>query len=638
MRKRSLGFKLATGGIALVLMPLLVVGLFSVGRSTEALTALSQGQAELTARNLATMVDLVLSEEIKLAREMAVDRTSIRAAQAVSTTGRGSAGEAIAALDQKLSAAMKQIGKDYEAFIATDTRGVIFADSQGGSYKGTDISERDYFKRAVAGQDAVSDPVRSKVSGNIVVPVSTPIHDQTGGVIGTLTTVLDIKFLTEKITALKIGQTGYPFLANAAGLVVAHPDQALILKTDISKIPEMSGIFTAMSTRPSGVEAYQFKGVDKIAGFAAVKTTDWRVGVTQNRDEFMAAPHAIRNVILTISGIFLAATILAVLFFTRSINRPINRVVGMLNAGADEVASASEQVSSASQTLAEGASQQAASIEETSSSLEEISSMTKQNADHAREANSLVAEATRTIARANDSMGQLTTSMKEISTASEETQKIVKTIDEIAFQTNLLALNAAVEAARAGEAGAGFAVVADEVRNLALRAAEAAKNTAALIDGSVKQIQDGCELVDTTNLAFHEVAESSTKIAQLVAEINAASSEQSQGIEQINTAVGEMDKVVQQNAATAEESASAAEEMNAQAQQMKASVAELVAIVRGAVAGKQPVSGAPATRSPVPEASAARLKPAKPAKPPKQDWKTEAEKAIPFDDAEFADF
>jgi methyl-accepting chemotaxis protein len=638
MKKRSLGFKLASGGIALVLMPLLVVGLFSVGRSTEALTALSQGQAELTARNLATMVDLVLSEEIKLARELSVDRTSISAAQAVSAAGRSNAGQAIAALDEKLAAAMKQIGKDYEAFFVTDTSGVIFADSQGGSYKGTDVSERDYFKKAVAGQDAVSDPVRSKVSGNIVVPVCTPVHDQAGQVIGTLTTVLDINFLTEKITALKIGQTGYPFLANAAGLVVAHPDKALILKTDISKIPEMSNIFSAMSTRPSGFEAYQFKGVDKIAGFAAVKTTNWRVGVTQNKDEFMATPHAIRNVILTISGIFLAATILAVLFFTRSINRPINRVVGMLNAGADEVASASEQVSSASQTLAEGASQQAASIEETSSSLEEISSMTKQNADHAREANSLVTEATRTIAKANDSMGQLTTSMKEISTASEETQKIVKTIDEIAFQTNLLALNAAVEAARAGEAGAGFAVVADEVRNLALRAAEAAKNTAALIDGSVKQIQDGCELVDTTNVAFHEVAESSTKIAQLVAEINAASSEQSQGIEQINTAVGEMDKVVQQNAATAEESASAAEEMNAQAQQMKASVAELVAIVQGAVASKQPGTDLAALGRPAPSAQAVRRPPATTAKPPRQDWKSDAEKVIPFEDAEFADF
>ncbi len=638
MRKRSLGFKLVTGGIALVLMPLLVVGLFSVGRSTEALTALSQGQAELTARNLATMVDLVLSEEIKLTRGLSVDRTSIQAAQAVLTTGRANAGEAIAALDEKLSAAMKQIGKDYEVLIATDTSGVIFADSQGGRYKGTDISERDYFKKAAAGHDAISDPVRSKVSGNIVVPVCTPIHDQAGRVIGTLAAVLDINFLTEKITSLKIGETGYPFITNAGGLMVAHPNKDLILKTDISKIPEMSAIFTAMSARQSGVEPYQFMGVDKIAGFATVKTTNWRMGVTQDRDEFLAAPHAIRNVILAISGIFLTLTVLAVLFFTRSINRPINRVVGMLNAGADEVAAASEQVSSASQTLAEGASEQAASIEETSSSLEEISSMTKQNADHAREANSLVAEATRTIAKANDSMGQLTTSMKEISTASEQTQKIVKTIDEIAFQTNLLALNAAVEAARAGEAGAGFAVVADEVRNLALRAAEAAKNTAALIDGSVKQIQDGCELVDTTNVAFHEVAESSTKIAQLVAEINAASTEQSQGIEQINTAVGEMDKVVQQNAASAEESASAAEEMNAQAQQMKASVEELVAIVRGAGTAKQPAPGAPARRSPAPTKTAADWQPAKRSKPPKQDSKPNAEKVIPFDDAEFADF
>jgi len=638
MRKRSLGFKLVAGGIALVLMPLLVVGLFSVGRSTEALTALSQGQAELTARNLATMVDLVLSEEIKLTRGLSVDRTSIQAAQAVLTTGRANAGEAIAALDEKLSAAMKQIGKDYEVLIATDTSGVIFADSQGGRYKGTDISERDYFKKAAAGHDAISDPVRSKVSGNIVVPVCTPVHDQTGRVIGTLAAVLDINFLTEKITSLKIGETGYPFITNAGGLMVAHPNKDLILKTDISKIPEMSAIFTAMSARQSGVEPYQFMGVDKIAGFATVKTTNWRMGVTQDRDEFLAAPHAIRNVILAISGIFLTLTVLAVLFFTRSINRPINRVVGMLNAGADEVAAASEQVSSASQTLAEGASQQAASIEETSSSLEEISSMTKQNADHAREANSLVTEATRTIAKANDSMGQLTTSMKEISTASEQTQKIVKTIDEIAFQTNLLALNAAVEAARAGEAGAGFAVVADEVRNLALRAAEAAKNTAALIDGSVKQIQDGCELVDTTNVAFHEVAESSTKIAQLVAEINAASTEQSQGIEQINTAVGEMDKVVQQNAASAEESASAAEEMNAQAQQMKASVEELVAIVRGAGAAKQPAPDAPARRSPAPTKTAAHWQPAKRSKPPKQDSKPNAEKVIPFDDAEFADF
>ena len=182
---------------------------------------------------------------------------------------------------------------------------------------------------------------------------------------------------------------------------------------------------------------------------------------------------------------------------------------------------------------------------------------------------------------ANESMEKLITSMEDISKASEETQKIIKTIDEIAFQTNLLALNAAVEAARAGEAGAGFAVVADEVRNLAMRAADAAKNTSELIEGTMKKVSDGSDLVSSTNEAFSKVAESSGKVGELVAEISEASNEQSSGIEQVNTAINEMDKVVQQNAANAEESASASEEMSAQAETLKDYVGDLVALVTG---------------------------------------------------------
>ena len=211
--------------------------------------------------------------------------------------------------------------------------------------------------------------------------------------------------------------------------------------------------------------------------------------------------------------------------------------------------------------------------------------MTKQNSDHANQADSLMKEANQIISQANDSMSELTSSMEDISKASEETSKIIKTIDEIAFQTNLLALNAAVEAARAGEAGAGFAVVADEVRNLAMRAADAAKNTAGLIEGTVKKVKDGSELVTRTNDAFLKVAESSSRVGELVAEISGASSEQSQGIEQVNTAVAEMDKVVQQNASNAEENASASEQMNAQAEQMRGYVGELLAMVRGSGKG-----------------------------------------------------
>jgi methyl-accepting chemotaxis protein len=178
-------------------------------------------------------------------------------------------------------------------------------------------------------------------------------------------------------------------------------------------------------------------------------------------------------------------------------------------------------------------------------------------------------------------MKDMAGAVAEITRSSEETGKIIKTIDEIAFQTNLLALNAAVEAARAGEAGAGFAVVADEVRNLAMRAAEAAKNTSNLIENTIKAVRKGNELTNATQEAFKENAEISRKIGQLVDEIAAASEEQSHGITQVNTAVSEMDKVTQSTAANAEESAAAAEELNAQAEQLKVYVEDLVRVVGG---------------------------------------------------------
>lgn len=299
---------------------------------------------------------------------------------------------------------------------------------------------------------------------------------------------------------------------------------------------------------------------------------------------------------------------IAISFFTaRSVSKALRKIILGLSKASREVNSGAGQLSEASQSLAEGATEQAASMEEISASLEEISSVTKGNAKHATDADGLMQEAKHTFGNAYASMDRLTASMEEISKASEETSKIIKTIDEIAFQTNLLALNAAVEAARAGEAGAGFAVVADEVRNLAMRAAEAAKNTAALIEGTVKKVKEGSQLVMGTSEAFGGLGNSTATVAALIADIAAASREQSLGIDQVNTAMSNTEQVIQKNSANAEETAAASEEMTAQANQMKTLVAGLVSLVgaRGAGPGKaEPEAHRPAIRS--------RTTPAKP--------------------------
>ncbi len=315
-------------------------------------------------------------------------------------------------------------------------------------------------------------------------------------------------------------------------------------------------------------------------------------GRMTSQDSVLNAASKLKLTIGVIGALAALAGFATALLICASIKGPLVRLRDTLSDASEQVAAASTQVSASSQHLAEGASEQAGSLEETSASLEEMASMTKQNAANASQANSLMREAERVVERASGSMLGMVASMQEISRASEEIQKIIKTIDEIAFQTNLLALNAAVEAARAGEAGAGFAVVADEVRNLAMRAADAAGNTALLIEGSVNKVREGAQLVEETNREFGEVAGIVKKSGELIGEIASASGEQAQGIEQLTVAITEMDKITQQNATTAEESASSAEEMSSQAAQMREFVFELAALVGGAghVERKRPPS------------------------------------------------
>jgi len=265
----------------------------------------------------------------------------------------------------------------------------------------------------------------------------------------------------------------------------------------------------------------------------------------------------------------------------RSAIRSLRAVSEQLSNQDEGIARASSQIAAASQELAGGASEQAASLEEATASQEEIKSMARKSSENSRSATELVNRSQRKFDVANRSLDQMVMSFGQIHSESEKISKIIKVIDEIAFQTNILALNAAVEAARAGEAGMGFAVVADEVRNLAQRCAQAAKDTAALIEGSIAKTNEGKMKVDQVATAIRAITEESASIKLLVDDADQSSQEQTRNIDEVSKAIAQIEQVAQRNAANAEETASSAVELNAQSSTLKELVARVTAIVGG---------------------------------------------------------
>ena len=447
-----------------------------------------------------------------------------------------------------------------------------------------------WFQKALNSKEACfSEMFPSKELNEAVIIAAKGAFSQEGKPVGVLVIEFSGKYVTRTLESIKVGKEGsYAYILNQEGTVIVHPDPTKVFQLRLNEY----GFGKEMLQKKTGVIEYDWEGKAKVAAYRDYPAMGWIIAAAADKDDILASLNQMRTLFLMLGIAIAVAAVIIAVFLSARIASPINRAISGLTENADQVASASAQVTSAGQSLAEGASEQAAGLEETSSSLEEMSSMTRQNADNAHQAKTMVGEAQQVVENVNHHMSQMGQAITEITKSSEETGKIIKTIDEIAFQTNLLALNAAVEAARAGEAGAGFAVVADEVRNLAMRAAEAAKNTSNLIENTIKSVKRGSEFTLATQEAFKRNVEVAAKIGKLIDEIAVASQEQARGIEQVSKSVAEMDKVVQKNAASAEESASAAGEMNAQAEQMKGFVGELVALVGGrGENGKESVTG-----------------------------------------------
>jgi methyl-accepting chemotaxis protein len=478
----------------------------------------------------------------------------------------------------------------YENVFLSDTNGKLFLDSIGGKSVGVEMMSIEGYRvnveHARQGEAWVGDVMKSPATGRPVSLITAPIKvgSRIAGILGTPIELSN--FSASFVSRYRIRETGYVYMFDASGTILAHPDAAKIMSLNIAN----TDFGREMLNRDGGSLSYQYEGIGNTVHFRRAQSKPWTIVAVVPTTELFASVRTIQFCLTLFGFVMLGGTVLAVAYLAGRVSRLISRVASELEGSVQEFFAASSQIASSSQALSQGASEHAAAIEETSASAEEIRSITRQNDERTRKIGQLMEEAIPIVNAMNTAFEGLAVTIAEVSASSEKVSKVIKIIDEIAFQTNILALNAAVEAARAGESGMGFAVVADEVRNLAQRCANAARETAELIDESLSKTRGSRQKLDGVQKAM----EANNRIAGAVKmetdQIGRTSEEQVRGIAQITTAITQMNQASQDAAAHAEEGAAAAEELSAQSEVLKQIVQRLTAMVSG---GKSSFQTAP---------------------------------------------
>lgn len=617
---RSIGFRLLFLGLCSVLLPLALVGFISITRSSEALTKLSEEMVKTMAQDSANLVNNILLAEKRMASTFSSAQTIIKHVSLINQNGAENEQEAVKAIHENLKKKFDQMGDSYQGIFVADSKGnVITGILEGGSeYKAISIAENDEFKKAVQSQsEVVGEMIISKASGKPIIPIMSPIKSDDGVLIGAYGSVLKADLFTNLVSGRKVGETGYGYMLNSKGVVLAHPKKEHVLTLDASSIPEMRDIVNQMLGGKTGVEDYVFKGVEKIAGFAPVGINGWSISVTQDKNDFLKASVNIRNMTLIVVVSAMVIVGIIIVFSSRSIVRPINGAVEGLkdiaqgegdltmrlpvtsqdevgelatwfnifmeklqgiikdiSGGVQTLASSSTELSVIStqmnkgiRTVSDKSSAVASASEEMSTSMNNVAAAMEQSAANtnmlataSEEMSSTINEIARNAEKARDISNQAskkaataTDNIDQLGVAAKSIGKVIETITDISEQVNLLALNATIEAARAGEAGKGFAVVANEIKELARQTADATQDIREKVEGIQGTTSVTVKEITEITGVIAEVNEVVTTIAAAVEEQSAATTEIAGNVAQVSTGIQEVNVNVNQSSSAVSE-------------------------------------------------------------------------------------
>jgi methyl-accepting chemotaxis protein len=496
-----------TRGLSLLLKFFLTV--LAVGAAITAGISFSSSTFTMTASKNLSRITLgnVSDDNVKIVSDWLQQKVS--QVQALSQTKRimdfaaKQSPENYKAANDYLKAQSLAYGEFQNIIVVDMNTAQIIADAKDGAAVGSKITGYQAWQHRNDEKPFIDPNITKSITTNsYIFTISTQIKDGNGKPIALVILSLDwLKFATEAFSQIKIGETGYVYIIDMRGQVIYHPkDQSIILD---GKDPD--GFRKIAMEKKNYFQRGLYKGKWKYYDSSLINESGWIIMATVEEKELLATANNAQGLSLVLALGLLALALIVCFLVARGISRPIQTIVTDLSGSSSQIAASAAQLSSASQTIASGAAEQASSIQETTSSMEELASIVKQNRENSKQASILTEKATEASQDGFDQMAKLLLAMEGINKSTEDIKNVIDVIDDIAFQTNMLALNAAVEAARAGEAGMGFAVVADEVKNLANRSSESAKETAAMIKATIKNVEEGMSLSKQMAEAFKDV-------------------------------------------------------------------------------------------------------------------------------------